>query len=596
MARESFEDADAAALLNACFISVKLDREERPDIDHILMEACLAINGSGGWPLSVFADADKRIFFAGTYYPNRPRGGMPSFTQLLTRIDALWKDERAALFANADRIHAVLARQPDAGTWPADMPKRYFDALAGSFDAEFGGFGGAPKFPMPHALLFLLSCAHVCAAALPMADKTLKAMHRGGLFDQIGYGFCRYATDRRWLVPHFEKMLYDNALLIMTYAQAFSVTSDPEHRRAAEQTILFLRREMTSPEGAFYSAQDADSEGVEGRYYLWTPDEVGAALGADAERYCRVFDISPGGNFEGKNIPHLIGRPLSGDERVFADACAERLYAARVLRARPATDDKILTSWNGLTIAALAQVGRVLGRPEYTEMADRCWRFIVGTMWRNGALSSAFRAGQVKNAAHAEDYAFVFWGVLELYRATLDEAHIDNMRNIAREMNRLWDEDRGGYFYSRNPGDAGLVRSKPFDDGALPSPNAVAAWCFCWLALLTEDISYQERADTLFSLCAREAGRAPSGHGFMVLASLMRDDGRKLVIAADSRTKADEMLRAVSAEPLLAVRLAIGDDTGYPRAHGQTTAYLCKGQMCLPPIHDIRALREALKP
>jgi uncharacterized protein YyaL (SSP411 family) len=402
MERESFEDEEVGRLLNENFIAVKVDREERPDIDHVYMTVCQGLTGHGGWPLTIIMTPDKEAFFAATYLPKESRGGLTGLMDLLPHISSLWKQERQRIVNSGEKIKAWLRKMEKADAvidWNQEIVDRGFAQLAESFDKAYGGFGPAPKFPAPHNLLFLMRYYyyHNEGRALAMVEKTLECMYRGGIYDHIGFGFARYSTDRQWLVPHFEKMLYDNALLAMAYLEAYQLTGRAPYARAAREIFAYVLRDMTSPAGGFYSAEDADSEGEEGKFYTWSRDEVLQVLGEAGESYCDAYDISMQGNFEGRNIPNLIraSTQLREDSKERFQEQHARLFACREKRVHPFKDDKILSGWNGLMIAALAMGARILNDAQYLQAAENSANFVLQEMRRrDGRLLHATAAGK----------------------------------------------------------------------------------------------------------------------------------------------------------------------------------------------------------
>ena len=447
MARESFEDQETAELLNRWFISVKVDREERPDVDSVYMAVCQAFTGGGGWPTSLFLTPEKQPFFAGTYFPKQRQGGMVSFGELLTLIHEKWERDRSALLGPAEEIVALL-NQPKAenGKAEPELQEEAVRLYKRLFDRENGGFGGAPKFPSPHNLRFLLAYygRRGDRDCLEMAERTLLQMYRGGLFDHVGGGFCRYSTDERFLVPHFEKMLYDNALLILAYCEAYSTTRKELYLLAAKRTADFVLREMTVPEGGFYGAQDADSDGEEGKY-LFTPEEIVSFLGPErGESFNRHFDITKAGNFEGKSIPNLLHS--NPEDRSF-DPLLEMVYQYRRGRCSLHLDDKILTAWNSLMIAALCRLYQANGEGKYLDTAKRANRFLWENLWDGESLHVSFRAWRRGEKGFLDDYAACLFAQLSLYRATLDGAYLERAEDLCRDAcEQFQDRENGGFF------------------------------------------------------------------------------------------------------------------------------------------------------
>ncbi|HVZ35417.1 MAG TPA: thioredoxin domain-containing protein, partial [Polyangiaceae bacterium] len=498
MERECFEDVGIAALMNASFVCVKVDREERPDIDDIYMAATLALNGHGGWPMTVFLTPQQEPFFAGTYFPPESRGGLIGFRTLLGRIAELWRNERSKLASQAAQLTGHLRAHVNGGA-PSKIAPEVVDAaieeLSESFDTTFGGFGTAPKFP-PCAALSLLLRVHRRTgerALLEMVQKTLDGMKNGGIYDQLGGGFARYSTDERWLVPHFEKMLYDNAQLASVYLEAYQVTGSSEYQRIARETLDYVMREMQAPDGGYYSSTDADSEGEEGKFFVFTPAEIHSLLEPRiAHLFCSYYDITPMGNWEGRSILNTP-RPFEAiagaagmtvaDARGLLEVARQRMYEARRTRVAPLLDDKILTSWNGLMIGAMAEGARVLGDERYYHSAERAARFVLSTLRRpDGGLYRTARGGRAQLDAYLEDYAFLADGLISLYeaagRAETDADPTEWLfaaRILIERLTLDFGSDDGSFHSTAHAHEALLLRPKEGHDGALPSANAVAA-------------------------------------------------------------------------------------------------------------------------
>jgi len=544
MERESFEDDEVAELLNRSFVAVKVDREERPDVDHIYMAVCQAMTGQGGWPLTVILTPDKKPFFAGTYFPKRTRYGRIGLMELLRQIERRWRDDRESLEAFGNRLAAAIRGEEDGRSreerlaerpaWDPALADEAFAQLEAYFDNTYGGFGRPPKFPIPHQIMFLFRYHRRTGngKALEMAVRTLDGMARGGIRDHIGEGFARYSTDEKWLVPHFEKMLYDNALLAMAYTEAYQITGEERHAEVARGILRYVSRDMTGPDGEFHSAEDADSEGEEGKFYLWAPDEVAEALGEDAGWFCELYGITEKGNFEGRNIPNLIDADpdavaakwgMTAEElRRRAAEAREKLFARREQRIRPHKDDKVLTAWNGLMIAACAKAAAAFGDPALEEAARRAEAFL----WRNlrrpdGRILARWRDGEAAVPGFVDDYAFYAWGLLELYHATFDPVYLERAMELSREMLRLfWDEEEGGFHFYGSDAEELLHRFKETYDGAQPSGNAVAAANFVRLSGLTGDETWASYAERIFEAFAGRAARYPSGHAMLLVAWL----------------------------------------------------------------------------
>ncbi|MFW5971687.1 MAG: thioredoxin domain-containing protein [Desulfovermiculus sp.] len=540
MEQESFEDQEVAQALNRSFISVKVDREERPDIDTIYMNACQLISGRGGWPLTVVMTPDKRPFFAATYIPKQSRFGQPGLLDLLAEISRLWNHDRDKIFYSArqvtDNLQRLHQNLPQT-TLDASTLEAAFQSLEQRYDSEYGGFGQAPKFPAPHNLLFLLrywqrSGKH---EALEMVDTTLKAMRQGGVFDHLGYGFHRYSTDRSWLVPHFEKMLYDQAMLIMALAKTCEHTRDPLYAQVIEETAGYVFHDMTDVSGAFYSAEDADSEGVEGKFYVWTEQEIDKLLSPEEARLVKkVFGLTPEGNFKdeatgrrtGANILHL---PLPLDQAAESlglgpenlssqlETVRSKLLTVRNQRVRPLLDDKVLTDWNGLMIAALAKAGRILGNDEYTRAAKRAARFILENMYRDGRLLHRYRDRQAAIPGMLDDYAFFIQGLIQLHAATAERQYLDTARELTRDcLTHFWDQDHGGFYLTPDDGEELLARPKEVTDGAIPSGNSVMLSNLLRLGRLTDDAELSQKANNLIAAFSGTVAKIPAGCTFFL--------------------------------------------------------------------------------
>lgn len=603
MARESFDNEDIADMLNQDFISIKVDREQRPDLDSIYMKVCQAMTGSGGWPMSIFLTPEKKPFFAGTYFPRDSMRGMIGFRQLLDTIAQKWKQNREQLVQSASEIVRLLSEQEGEAAQREDsqsdtsadidetLPEKAVWQFFQSYDRQYGGFGDAPKFPSPHNLLFLLRQYERQGDAfiLSMVETTLQQMYCGGLFDHIGYGFCRYATDRAFQIPHFEKMLYDNAMLILAYTRACDVTGNSFYQRVAEQTAEYVMREMTHPDGGFYSAQDADSEGEEGRYYVFTPSEIIDLLGEEkGNEFNRCYGITSEGNFEGKSIPHLTGGIRDAD--AFSD-CMPMLREYRKSRSKLGLDDKILTSWNGLMLAAMAQLARLTGKECYLQAALRCERFLYKNLWEEGKLQVSCRDGICSGFGYLEDYAFVGFGMLELYKVTQEESYLEKAKVLCHKaLSDFWDEEGGGFYLSGRDNEELILRTKETYDGAVPSGNAVMAYNLVSLARIEEQGDWESFAGRQLKFLAGQAAQAPMGHAFYLLALsdwctppphvtvVLEEDADRLDILQGIPLNADvEVLDHPTAE--------------YSLKNGRRTYYVCTDHTCLPPVNEISEIR-----
>jgi hypothetical protein len=634
MERESFEDEEVALLLNASFISIKVDREERPDVDQVYMTVTQALTGSGGWPMTVILTPDKKPYFAGTYFPKHGRGQRPGLMQLLPQLRTAWETQRQEVAASADRIVSAVRERAASGPG-GDLDKEVlstaFTQLSGRYDAARGGFGRAPKFPTPHNFRFLLRHYRRTgnAAALDMVEKTLEAVRLGGIYDHVGSGFHRYSTDPRWLLPHFEKMLYDQALLVLAYTEAWQVTERDLFRRTAGDVLDFVLREMSSPEGGFYSAFDADSEGEEGLFYLWTPEEIRAVLDAlDAELVIEVYGVVEGGNFvdqatrrkTGRSILHLR-QPLediaeakgvsSDDLRARLERCRKELYRVRKQRVPPLLDDKVLTDWNGLMISAMAVAGQAFGEPRYTEAATQAAAFIRGNLLdREGRLLKRYREGEAAHPATLEDYAFLIGGLLDLYEATFDPGHLQWAIELEAQMTAHFeDPERGAFYLSADDGEDLFVRAKEVRDGAIPSGNSAAVLDLARLARLTGDMSYEDRAWRTIRALSADVARTPVGHTHFLLGlDFLLGPSYEIVVAGHRERPDTERMIGALRDRFLPNKVVLFRDAGVEdpiaeiagfTAHqtsvdGKATAYVCQNFVCRLPTHDIQEMLRSL--
>jgi hypothetical protein len=628
MEHESFEDAEVAALLNEHYVCVKVDREERPDLDAVYMQVTQAMTGSGGWPMTVVLTPEKQPFFAGTYYPKRARHGRKGLMELLPEIAALWRERRADVLASAQRITEVVRDESQEGkegaaTLAPELLTAGRDGLAQRYDPEHGGFGSAPKFPVPHQLLFLLQRHQRAsdAPALVMVLHTLRAMRAGGIYDQLGHGFHRYSTDREWLVPHFEKMLYDQALHAMAYTAAHQVTGEPEFRATAEEVLDYVLRELADPRGGFHSAEDADSEGEEGRFYLWTRAEVLEVLGQEeGELFARVFELSAEGNYreeatgkrDGRSIPHLA-RPLSAwagelalEEsalRARLERSRQALFARRATRVRPFLDDKVLTDWNGLAIAAFARAAAAFDEPRYLAAARRAAEFALGELRdERGRLFKRWRHGARAFDGTLEDYAFLAWGLLELHQAAQEPRWLEAALALTEAMRAHFaDAEAGGFFTSADDAEALIFRHKEVYDGALPSGNSVAAWNLLRLARLTGRQELEEDARRTLAAFG-SAARMPAAHTLYLLAlDFALGPSFEVVVAGDpTAPDARALLGAFQRRFLphvVLVQRPEGDAPPITRLApftaeqksraGKALAYVCRDRACHAPTGDV---------
>ncbi|GAB4541422.1 MAG: thioredoxin domain-containing protein [Anaerolineae bacterium] len=631
MAHESFEDPDTAALMNEHFISIKVDREERPDLDSIYMEAVVAMTGQGGWPMSVFLTPDGRPFYGGTYFPPTPRYGMPSFKQVLASIAEAYKHQRDRIEQGGEQLSSqvrqsiALRAAPDVLSM--DTLEQAYRRLASRFDATYGGFGNAPKFPQPMNLEFLLRYHHQTGEtrALDMVDLTLTQMASGGIYDQIGGGFHRYSTDARWLVPHFEKMLYDNALLARVYLHAWQVTGRPLYRRVVEETLDYVIREMTaSPTsheqsdrlGGFYSAQDADSEGEEGKFFLWTPDQVKSILGEEeGEIFCKYFDVTPEGNFEGKSILNIrfdISTAAASariDEDRFHTIIEQgrrKLFEKREQREKPGRDEKVLTGWNGLMLAAFAEASFALNRPDYRQVAEENAGFVLNELRRDGRLLRSWRfdastgRGRARFNAYLEDYAFYADGLLALYQATFKPRWFAEARALVDAILTHFSDPNGGFFDTSQDHEQLIIRPKNLQDNAIPSGNASAADVLLRVAAYTGDDTYRQPAEEMLAAMAPMMQRYPGGfsHWLSALTFYLAKPREIALIGEPGSEDTQALLKVALGDyrPHQVVALAAPDDTAAteivpllanrPLQNKRATAYVCRQFVCQAPVTD----------
>ena len=622
MERESFEDEATAALMNERFVSIKVDREERPDLDGIYMDAVQALNqGQGGWPMSVFLTPDGKPFYAGTYFPREPRFGMPSFTQVLTGLAEAWLARRDDVEQQGARLIDAIARAEaiPGSTEPlgVEIEREASDRLRHAFDPAWGGFGGAPKFPQPMTLDFLLRMAvRGTADALDMVAVTLNRIAAGGIHDHVGGGFARYSTDATWRVPHFEKMLYDNAQLAQLYARSWLLTRDARHREIASSTLAYLAREMQHPDGGFFSSQDADSEGVEGKFFTWEWSELVDLVG---EPVAAAFGATSVGNWEGTNV---LWRPEpvdviaarygmdAEDLRTQMDAARSALFRARERRVRPGTDDKVLTAWNALAIRAFAEAGRAFGEPELVRTATRCAAFVWDNLQdERGRLLRSWRNGSAGGPGFADDYALLSAAMLTLFETTADVRWFRAARWLGDELIRLFhDEAGGGFFQTGSDAERLVVRPKDLYDNAVPSANSAAAEALLRLALFTGEAGYERAGVSALRLVRDLMAHAPTGFGHALSAlDLYVGPSREVAIVGEPTESAtvallDEVFR-VRYLPNAVVAASAPDDGAAdevpllrdrPQIEGRPTAYVCERFSCRIPVTDPPALAEQL--
>jgi uncharacterized protein YyaL (SSP411 family) len=623
MERESFENDEIAALMNRYFVSIKVDREERPDLDSIYMSATQAMTQHGGWPMTVFLTPDGAPYYAGTYFPPTDRGGMPGFARVVESLGQAYQTERERVVENAARIRAFLEQQSsphgEHGELSPAILTQAVATLKQSFDWTNGGFRGAPKFPQPMNLETLLREWRRSGDddALHMVEHTLHKMIRGGIHDQLGGGFHRYSVDAKWLVPHFEKMLYDNAQLSRLLLETYQATGKSLYQRAAIAILDYVRREMTDPAGGFYSSQDADSEGEEGKFFVWTPAEVLAVVGrADAPIVCRYFDVTASGNFEGKNIlnvpeePEVVAEALSISveelESVIARARA-RLFEAREQRVRPGRDDKVLTAWNGLMLRAFAMAARIFGRGDFQSQAETNARFLLAELRRDGRLLRTWKDGQAHLNGYLEDYAFLIDGLVALHEATLDPAWLIEARGLTDTMLDLFWVNGEGFYDTARDHEQLVARPRDVFDNATPSGTSVAAEVLLRIASLTGEGRYADRAREVLQSMAPMMTRAPGGFGRLLAAlDFEQSPPRELaIIGRLESTNTRRLLDAASSryEPNLVLA---GSEEGDRRARafpvltdrterdGTATAYVCEHYVCQAPVTSPEELQRLL--
>ena len=633
MAHESFEDVVTAQLMNELFINIKVDREERPDLDSIYMSAVVGLTGSGGWPMSVFLTPDGKPFYGGTYFPPTPRHGMPSFRDVLKAVADAWQNRRADILKNSDGILGYLKQvndfvaQVESQSLSTGTLTKAEQLIGRSFDRVNGGWGGAPKFPQPMTLDFLLRryTQTPNAQLRAMIEQTLNVMARGGMYDQLGGGFHRYSTDAHWLVPHFEKMLYDNSQLARVYLHAAQALNEPAYRRIATEILDYVAREMTHPDGGFYSTQDADSEGVEGKFFVWTVDEIRSILGDDEILFSEVYGVTAHGNFHehhlpaGQNILSVVKDPievaqanglsLTELEAKLAQA-RQTLFEVRERRVKPLRDEKILAAWNGLMLAAFAEAARDPALAEratlYQSVAEHNAEFLLHEMRSpNGRLLRTWKDGRAKLNAYLEDYAAVIEGLLELYQTTFDERWFVAARDLANVMLRHFADPAGGFFDTSDDHEALVTRPKDLQDNAVPSGNALAATVLLKLHAFTGDEQYYKQAELMLSILQGALAQAPTGFAQWLCALDFALSGpREIAIVGDVRSGAGQTLLTVARDgyrPNQIIAAALPDRSSAiplladrPLLDGQATAYVCQNFSCQQPTTDPVKLRTQL--
>jgi len=636
MEKESFEDSAAADILNKYFISIKVDREERPDIDNIYMTVARMLTGSGGWPLTIIMTHDKKPFFAGTYFPKENRFGRPGLMEILTQIAVAWEKDNNKIISSAnkitDAVKQVSITAAGSDNISLDLINKSVKNFTDNFDMEFGGFGTAPKFPSPHNLLFLLRQygSTKNSSILKMATTTLDKMEEGGIFDQLGYGFHRYSTDKNWLVPHFEKMIYDQAMLAMAYTEAFQITKAERYKETAENIFRYVLRDMTSPEGGFYTAEDADSEGEEGKFYFWTYHELQKLLTPDDfDIFIQTFNVEKNGNFvdqmkgrkDGNNILHR-SKSYSELAEIFKipkeklieklRTIREQLFAVREKRVHPFKDDKILTDWNGLMAAALAQAGGVFENKNYIYAAEKNINLLFEKLLKkDGTLFHRYRNGEVKIEAYLDDYSFIIWGLLNLYESTFK---IEYLRNALSFNNILikhfWDDKDGGFFFTSDRSADLLTRQKEIYDGAIPSGNSAAMMNLVRLSKITGDTKLEVMASKLSKTFSENVGKYPMGYSQLLsgVDFALRPSFEIVIVGEKDNPVTKEMINEINKKyiPNKVVLLKSDEkDTegislfapftkGQEKLNGKTTVFVCRNYVCNLPVTESEKLAQLL--
>lgn len=625
MEYESFEDEEVAKILNDNFVSIKVDREERPDLDNLYMTVCQAMTGSGGWPLNIFLTPEKKPFFAGTYFPKTERFGNPGFIAIVMKISNLWKTNRESVLSSSEQVAKVL--QSSTATTPREILTKEilqhaYEQLRDNFDSIYGGFGSSPKFPTPHNYAFLLRWWKRSnePRALEMVEKTLEHMGRGGIYDQLGGGFHRYSTDEYWLVPHFEKMLYDQALMAIVYTETYQATGKEFYADMARSIFRYVVRDMTSPEGGFYTAEDADSEGAEGKFYVWTPDEIIKILGErEGKVFCEFYDVTQEGNFEDKNILHF-DRPLDTFAQLkgfkpeelqeLLNTARKKLFSVREKRVHPHKDDKILTAWNGLMIAAMAKGAQALHEPEYAEAAVRAAEFILSTLrHQDGTLLRRYRQGEASIPGYLDDYAYFTWGLIDLYETTFDVKYLKTAVELTQQIKEnFWDENGGGFFLSGKNNEQLFAQTKEIYDGATPSGNSVALLNLLRLSRMTGNADMEKTAEQLITSFGETIHQYPSGYTqFLCALDFALGPTKEIIIAGEPDTDdTKQMLHEIWSRflPKKVLLLhptkekSIEEIAEFVKEqkpiNNKATAYICENYACKTPTTDMKKVLQLL--
>ena len=626
MEHESFEDEDIAQLMNENFVNIKVDREERPDLDQIYMSAVQMMTGHGGWPMTMFLTPEGVPFYGGTYFPPTDRHNLPGFPRILASVAEAFRLQQDQVASTATAMLGELRRvglaEPSRELLTTEVLDSALRRISANYDLTNGGFGGAPKFPPAMNLEFFLHTHHRTGnnEALEMVEHTARKMSEGGMYDQLGGGFHRYSVDAKWLVPHFEKMLYDNALLSRMYLHLYQVTKNPDARRIAEETLDYVVREMTDAGGGFYSSQDADSEGEEGKFFVWSRQEVLDVLGAgDGSLFCDYFDVTERGNFEGQNILHITSSitDTAARNNVSVDALQEvvsrgrqKLFVHREQRIKPGRDEKVLTAWNGLMLTSFAEASAIFERADYLNIAEANARFLLTHLRRDGLLLRTYKDGEAKLNAYLEDYACLIDGLISLYEATGELTWIESALSLADKMiEQFWDDGEGGFFFTGKSHEQLIVRSKEFMDNATPSGNSIATLSLLRLALLTGNDDYRRRATAVLRLMADQIRRYPSAFGFALSAlDFYLDSPLEVVVVGSNDPRLDELLRTVwqTYLPNRVIALCRKDHdqaaavvplfTGRNTLASQPTAFVCQANTCQQPVTTAADLLGQLLP
>ncbi|MFT6815028.1 MAG: hypothetical protein ACJAZ3_000926 [Sphingobacteriales bacterium] len=617
MEHESFEDTAVAALMNEAFVNIKVDREERPDIDQVYMTVCQMLTGSGGWPLTIIMTPDKEPFFAGTYYPKNGRSGRPGMMDLVPQISNAWKTKRDQIDETIKQINEGLvkiATKKVGNGISSTITNEAFQKFSSIYDEKNGGFGNSPKFPSPHNILFLLRHWKESGnkESLNMATNTLEKMRLGGIYDQVGFGFHRYSTDKTWLVPHFEKMLYDQAMLMMAYSEAYQATKNPLFKQTVQEIATYIKRDMTDVKGGFYSAEDADSEGVEGKFYVWKKKELIEILGEEkGSEFIKAYGVSSEGNFEDESTGEINGENIVflNDKNLANKFEVERakLFEVREKRIHPLKDDKVLTDWNGLMIAALAKASVSLQDESLATMAENSAQFVLTTMYKKGELKHRYRLEDVAIDGHADDYAMMIWGFMELYEATAKVDYLTKALELQNKMDELFlEEEKGGYYFTSNSAEKLLVRQMEVYDGAIPSSNSISLLNLARFYKVTGDEKWTAKADKLALLFSDDVMRSPTAHSLFLSAyMLLANESIEVVFTEPKNTFDDELIGEFRTKyiPNKVVVYAgnktinkLAPFTEFQQKIGNsTTVYVCKNFSCQLPTNNIETMLKLLE-